>query len=214
MAARGLVIGPVYMLSAWVLVLLEGERGVIFHPVTSSFQALVWKIIEIGQFVKIKYKVNGKEQMPTISAAETSGLTFRLSATNPYIAMNMMVTNIIPLDIANRGYLSFSNCPWLFTKILSLFNTRGCLLYIKDGTNKAVANNIKASIMGTDVHANDDPATIPAQNIRFQKLSLVASFLIMVLSRFYESTRLIVSLLHAISKAFLVRFAIFSCGIS
>lgn len=191
------------------LYLVRGTCGSYFQPMTSSFQASAQETMEIGQFLKIKYKVGRVMEMAVIDVMLSSlkfldiiiPLAGKLMRNTTGKFLGNLCCKFSPLEFINVfGPINDT----LFRSIRRLGTiTNDNITQMSDNTGDRSRNCSDTNI--------DD--TIPTQNIKFQKLSLVASLFNMILSLSIEFIRAIVSCHKLVSKGFLVRFAIFGCSI-
>ncbi len=152
---------------------LMGMFLFISNPIILGDQAFSLNNIEIGQFIKIKYKV-GKVNIIAVIVETLISLKF-LEIIMP---LTSRFTNItIPNEAGN---LSVIGSPWEFRNILSsLYSTLLSLANLLG--RKRIDSTIQIKLKVPDMFERssliETAKTIPTQNIRFQKLSLVKRFL-------------------------------------
>lgn len=178
--------------------LVREEFESILQPVISALQELVWKRIEIGQLIFMKYRINGKNKIPTSKQKGTaSGLIFSISVVAPYNTKNKVDPKTA--KVTKIGYRSFSNCPWLFTNSLSALTERFWAFLVIYPTTKILHQKIHGAAKNS---AREELITIPTKNIRFQKLSLVQSFTNIIFTLFETHINTMVSFIKVQSKGF------------
>ena len=105
------------------------------------------------------------------------------------------------------GYFVLRDFPLLSTKCPFLSKLSLCVFRIKYGTT----NKVKKVIVGFfKPSAKEKPIYISTQNIKFQKLSLLASFLSIFYYFYQTNITSIISSASVIDKAFCKTFAIIS----